>query len=217
MSAVASLTARSIFSLQRTRQVNAKLPPFLVKNNAPHWETIESRYKAISADMQGANAARYEYTLSWGNQEFVEALSFQHYLETQTLLPYADAQARVAALGGAAPILLPPADYVLGVLDMTGELMRFAITAMATTGRMPAGQSPSPSPSDDAMDVDAAPRTVLDDLRELRQCLEMLQPPRKTRFADEMAPKVAVMGTSVQKVETALYGLTVRGMEQPVS
>lgn len=84
---------------------------------------------------------------------------------------------------------------------MTGELMRFAITAMATNQALPA------IPSD-------SERTVLTDLRALRSALESLECGAGP-VAKEAEKKAEVMKASVEKVERALYGLTVRGAERP--
>lgn len=130
---------------------------------------------------------------------------------------------------------------MLGIYDMTGELMRFAITAMATSGELP---SPSPSPESqddnpsasksakskgeatvDAMEVDGAAagtsssstqnRTILTDLRQLRSALESLNTSGTGPFGKEADKKAEVMRQSVEKVERALYGLIVRGAERP--
>ena len=64
----------------------------------------------------------------------MEAALFEHYLTTGTLLSYESAAEQLKALG----VGLSVEDYVLGVFDYTGEVMRFAITAMATSGALPA-------------------------------------------------------------------------------
>jgi predicted translin family RNA/ssDNA-binding protein len=61
--------------------------------------------------------------ISMGLQEYVEAVCFQRYIQTQTLLPYVELRSSLH------PIQLTVGDYIDGVLDFTGELMRFAITA----------------------------------------------------------------------------------------
>jgi predicted translin family RNA/ssDNA-binding protein len=182
------------------------------------------------------NAYRYP-NITWGNQEFMEALSFQHYLETQTLISYEEANAKVASLSGEeGAVNLTPEDYILGIFDMVGELMRFSITSMATNGKLPAGRpshkKPQSEPSakdadgqaEDKMDIDdptsseqkpQKPRDVLSDLRELRLQLEMLEPSQGSKFNNEVEKKMTVMRECVEKVEKALYGLTVRGQERP--
>ena len=206
-----------------------------MKNNAQYWATIEKQYQSIAADVQGINAYRYPQ-ITWGNQEFMEALSFQHYLENQTLISYEDSKARVATLSGDGPKApLTPEDYVLGIFDMIGELMRFSITMMATNGKLPAGRpkaakkgkQESTDEQSEKMEVDeqspnpgqgseeAEPRDVLSDLRELQLRLEMFDPREGPKFPEEAGKKMVVMRECIEKVEKALYSLTVRGKERP--
>jgi len=212
------------------RALGQSVPPFVAKGNAQYWEIIEERYKSIAADVQGLNAYRYSSNITGGNQEFMEALSFQHYLETQTLVSYEESQSRIATMSGeGGAVLLTPEDYILGIFDMVGELMRYSITAMATNGKLPAGKpkktgrAKSEADDGDKMDVDeqapvpsrdGEPRNVLSDLRELRLQLEMLEP-WGGKFGADVRKKAEVMRECVDKVEKALYGLTVRGSERP--
>lgn len=212
------------------------VPAFVTKNNAQYWKIIEDQYKAIAADLQGINAYRYSHNITGGNQEFMEALSFHHYLETQSVIPHEEAQSKITSMCGGpdTPVLLTPEDYILGICDMTGELMRFSVTSMATNGKLPAGkqssnkrvkQDPSSEEAGDKMDIDEdssaaqepqKPRTVLDDLRAIRLQLEMFEAPEGSKFAHELeTKKMPVMRECVDKVEKALYGLTVRGSERP--
>lgn len=143
----------------------------------------------------------------------MEAALFQHYLTTASLPSYPEAARDVQRLSTAtdgsnvAGVDLTHQDYVLGMYDLTGELMRFAITAMATDGAVPA------LPADDA-EAGGKQRSVLDDLRALRAALENLEV-GDGPFAKEVGKKMDVMRASVEKVERALYGLTVRGAERP--
>ena len=104
-----------------------------------------------------------------------------------------------------AGVELSPEDYVLGVYDMTGELMRFAITTMATSGKLPAPVGAAGEEEE---------RNILIDLRSLRALLEGLEPGHGP-FAKDAEKKMEVMRQSVEKVEKALYGLVVRGAERP--
>lgn len=238
------------------RSIGQPVPPFVHKANAPYWETIKSQYQNIASDLQSLNAHRYAHNITGGNQEFIEALSFQHYLETQSLVSYEEAKAKIAELskkkkkegeaeGGEKEeemeeaeksdhvVPLTPEDYILGICDMTGELMRFSVTSMATNGKLPSGRakavpsSPSPPTKDaDSMDVDSQPteaatqnpasRTVLDDLRTIRLQLDMFDAPQGPKWVAELeTKKMPVLRECVDKVEKALYGLTVRGSERP--
>ncbi|KAF2815205.1 translin associated factor X [Mytilinidion resinicola] len=215
------------------RALNKPLPGFVAKSNAQYWGIIQTQYKNISRDLQGLNAYRYGRNITGGNQEFMEALSFQHYLEHQNLITYKEANDYVAKLGGeGGPVLLTTEDYILGIFDMVGELMRFAITAMATSGELPGtlvqedvtSRESHDEQAGDSMDVEQPSTTrtqhpqkrdVLADLRELRLCLEGLEPSRGSKFEGDAEKKMTVMRQCVEKVETALYGLIVRGQERP--
>ncbi|KAF3004080.1 hypothetical protein E8E13_003122 [Curvularia kusanoi] len=238
---ITASSKKIIFTLQRVRNVGQPVPPFVNKSNAQYWETIQKQYSSIAADLQSLNAHRYAHNITGGNQEFIEALSFHHYLETQSLISYDEAKAKIESLSkGEAKegealqkdhvVPLTPEDYILGICDMTGELMRFSVTSMATNGKLPAGRAKavpvSKSPADaDKMDVDSqaptpaetqAPRTVLDDLRSIRLQLEMFEAPYGPKWVSELeTKKMPVLRECVDKVEKALYGLTVRGSERP--
>ena len=224
----------------RAREVNKPLHQSITKGNTQHWENIKTQYSNVSPDIQGQNAHRYSRNITGGNQEFMESLSFQHYLETQSLISYEDASARLAQLGASgAPVKLSLEDYILGIFDMTGELMRFAITAMATSQSLPGSEDPyMPSneensqakdkaePNIDAMQIDAPStepsvtkatrrRDVVQDLRQLRSALEGLDLDRSSPLFFDVQKKMDVMQQSVEKVEKALYGLIVRGRERP--
>lgn len=74
-------------------------------------------------------------TISGAIQEYIEAVLFQDYLqqsptlETKTLLSYEETAARIP-FGDKG--VVPMEDYLLGVLDYTGELMRYGITHTST-------------------------------------------------------------------------------------
>lgn len=228
----------------RVRNVGQPVPPFVNKSNAQYWETIQKQYSSIASDLQSLNAHRYAHNITGGNQEFIEALSFHHYLETQSLISYDEARAKIATMSKSeakdgdvqqedSVVPLSPEDYILGICDMTGELMRFSVTSMATNGKLPAGRakatptSKPPAAAEDAdkMDIDSQaptsseipkPRTVLDDLRSIRLQLEMFEAPYGPKWVSELeTKKMPVLRECVDKVEKALYGLTVRGSERP--
>ena len=96
-------------------------------------------------------------------------------------------------------------DYVLGIFDLVGELMRFAITAMATTGSLPGSTG-----GDKARDI-------LMDLRSLRTSFQALDTTScgGTGLGKDVEKKMEVMKTCVEKVETAVYGMIIRGRERP--
>ena len=201
----------------RVRQIGKPIPESIVQSNTQHYKTIERQYKSIAGDVQGLNSFRYALNL-YGHQEYVEALSFQYYLESRNLITYENVCNKLIQFGG---ITLPPEDYILGVYDMTGELMRFAIGTMAITGRTPEIQNQSSingahkSPDSVTAGISDEPISILlSDLREIRKFLDKFDfAAGSPAFRAEVERKGEVMRASVEKVENALYGLVVRGNE----
>lgn len=110
--------------MSRIRKLAQPLPAHVNKNNAQYYDIIKDRYNTVSADLQGLNAWRYARNITGGNQEYMEAAIFQHYLTTGTLLTYEESVEQLRTLGGeGGPVQLTVEDYLLGVFDMTGELL----------------------------------------------------------------------------------------------
>lgn len=86
---------------------------------------------------------------------------------------------------------VPPSEYMLGLADLTGELMRFAINSVGS------GNLDCPN------DVSAYLRRMLGGFESLGQ------------VSREMNRKVYTLRQSLQKVEAACYTLQIRGSEIP--
>ena len=137
----------------------------------------------------------------------MEAVSFQHYLETQHLITFEEAQSKIPG-----EVQLTEDDYILGLFDLVGELMRFAITSMATNGELPRGTAPQEGDGKEGRDI-------LADLRSLRTHFEALDTSHGTNDGSflkrDIEKKMEVMRTCVEKVEGAVYGMIIRGRERP--
>lgn len=184
----------------RVRALKHDIPPKIASEAAEKSGQILKHFETIAPELQGINAWRYQRQISGGLQEFMEAISFQHYLRTQTLITLSEASQFTAG------IELTSDDYLLGIFDLVGELMRFAITTMATTGSLPSSTAES-----------GEEQTILVDLRRLRAHFEELDTSScgGTPLGRDFDKKMEVMKTCVEKVETAVYGMIVRGRERP--
>lgn len=127
----------------------------------------------------------------------MEAVLFRHYLETGNIL-----SPTVSAKLIPENLLLTEDDYILGLFDMTGELMRYAITQMATNGELPVSKS-------------AGGANLLIGLQEVRTSLEALNVSGSFALAKNIEQKMSTTRASVEKVENAVYSMTVRGKERP--
>jgi predicted translin family RNA/ssDNA-binding protein len=129
----------------------------------------------------------------------MEAVLFQHYLETQHVMTFGHAQEQLP--GG---IMLTYEDYALGLFDMTGELMRFAITYMATNGRLPGTKESTSTKT-----------SILADMQSLRAELESIDPKGSYALSRDFEQKLKTTRTSIEKVENGVYSMIVRGKERP--
>lgn len=172
------------------KNLNTDFPPNIQKDVDSRLGEIATLLSSIAPDLQSLNRYRYAYQLR-GLEELVEALSFAHYLRHQTLITDTDTQAAIPA-----DIFLSPHDYMYGVFDLFGELMRFATVTTAQKGEL-------------VGDKDG--RNILGDIHELACAYEML-PEIPTR---DFRSKIEAMRQSVKKVEKLGYGLVVRGSERP--
>jgi predicted translin family RNA/ssDNA-binding protein len=166
------------------------------------YTTITTLLDSIVPDLQGMNTHRYRQNITGGIQEYMEAVTFQFYLEHQRVMTFEEAASTLPQ-----GLLLTYDDYVLGLFDMTGELMRFAITYMATNGRLPS----SPSLPDNSTSS-----SILTDMQTLRSELEKIGISNgRGGLAKDFEQKLKVTRQSVEKVENGVYQMIVRGKERP--
>ncbi|KAI2465145.1 Translin [Annulohypoxylon bovei var. microspora] len=193
---VTALSKKIIFSLQRVRKLNQPLPASIQSEIDGKLKEIAELLTTIEGDVTGTN--RYRYPLIC-LEEFVEAISFSHYLQHQKLITYAEAQEALPV-----NIALTPADYVFGIFDLTGEMMRFATAVTALSGSMPGL---------DAKCAGGESRTILNDMQEVSSVLQIC-PPLGGK-PGTYSKKLSIMIEQVRKVERVGYGITVRGNERP--
>ncbi|EMD41657.1 hypothetical protein CERSUDRAFT_102067 [Gelatoporia subvermispora B] len=102
---------------------------------------IQNMFAAVRGEVVGDRFWRYQKNVSPGLQEYIEALSFAHYLEHENMISYDEVQKTLCAEDGTPHFPLPVEDYLLGLSDLTGELMRFAISSISRRGgRLKASQ-----------------------------------------------------------------------------
>ncbi|KAI9376451.1 Translin family-domain-containing protein [Aspergillus egyptiacus] len=201
---ITALSKKIIFSLQRVRTAGIPVAQSIKKDTEPRFAQINDLFRSATPEITGLSSHRYLRQLSPGIQEFIEALSFHHYLENQTLITISEVKAHLPA-----GILVTEEDYIMGLFDLTGELMRFAVTSLSA-GSAQEGNEPGQLPK-----LPPAQAGVVRDLRELRAEFESISIPRRWNMFRDYGKKAEVMQGSVEKVERAAYGILVRGSERP--
>lgn len=205
------------------RKIQGDLPETIEKEIQSRLLEISKLLSIIAPDTQGINRYRYSRSLMC-IEELIEALTFAQYMRTQGLMGYDEAVNKVAELSryaddmdideadGSAHTALDSQpvvhvtedDYLGGVFDLSGEMMRFATTSAALTGKMAGSAS--------ATTADGRERTIVVDVQDLGSFFEMLPQQHHKSYQQ----KLETLRTSVLKVEKLGYGLTVRGSERPV-
>ncbi|XP_020087619.1 translin-associated protein X [Ananas comosus] len=145
-------------------------------------------------ELQGTDFWKLRRAYTFAVQEYVEAATFCRFCKTGTLLNLAEINASLLALSDkdVEPLQINVLDYLLGVADLTGELMRLAI------GRISDGE------------VEYAEQ-ICKFVRDIYRELTLLEPMMDDNI--EMKKKMETMLQSVVKIENACFGVHVRGSE----
>ncbi|KIK71328.1 hypothetical protein GYMLUDRAFT_211458 [Collybiopsis luxurians FD-317 M1] len=151
---------------------------------------VQEMYAEMKNELIGDQFWRYQRQVSPGLQEYIEALSFAHYLQNGNLISYEQVQASLCGADGVAYFPLAISDYLLGLSDLTGELMRFAIAGFSRPG----GRA-----------------KALETCHFVRDCKSDFE--RFTPHVWELHKKQAITAESLAKIEDAAYTAVVRTSE----
>lgn len=182
---------RIVFWLQRVPGAENK--DDLLKEAEQKLLEVKQFIKAIASELINEDPYRFTRAFSPGVQEYIEALSFYHYLKDLRLISFKEAQAELvfAEQEEHLCLKLSPLDFVLGIADLTGELMRLCLNSAA------------------GGDTDT-PFAVCKFLREVHDKFVALG-----NINRDVTSKLRVLNASLRKVERACYTLEVRGSEIP--
>ncbi|KJE94164.1 hypothetical protein CAOG_004848 [Capsaspora owczarzaki ATCC 30864] len=195
---------RVIFAAQRATE--AKQRDAIVAQALQTLEDIrQNQIRPMAVDaysMRSRFESRYARAYSPGMQEYIEAVSFVHYLATATLITQRQLEEQLLfdeALSVSIDLCVSVrffpvtiTDYLLGVTDLTGELMRFAIASVGSGNQQ-------------------EPMLIGSFVRTLTQVFSLLT---GTGIRD-LPAKLRVMQSSLEKIEQVCYNITVRGSEIP--
>jgi len=153
------------------------------------------KFKKIAEEIKNVEIYQHLKSITWGYQEYIEAVSFLHYLKGDGLLSQNTADNDFHFTSETAEpisLILPPTEFYLGIADLTGELMRLSIIA-TSQGDL------------------KTPFEVVKFMRQIYTGFLLIgnQGPK------EMGRKCKVLKQSLEKVERACYTLRVRGSEIP--
>ncbi|XP_066314141.1 uncharacterized protein [Miscanthus floridulus] len=181
-----------IFQVHRITKVNRDEVLSKAENDIA---AVVNQYIAkLVKELQGTDFWKLRRAYTFGVQEYVEAATLCRFCKTGTLLSLAEINDSLLALSDKSvePLQLNVLDYLLGVADLSGELMRLAI------GRISDGE------------VEYA-KTICAFVRDIYRELTLVVPLMDDN--NEMKKKMEVMLQSVVKIENACFSVHVRGSE----
>ncbi|GAA6047968.1 hypothetical protein JCM3770_006448 [Rhodotorula araucariae] len=220
---VTALSKQLIFTLHRVGSGRGKEAVF--GEAEVKMQGLRALFEKLQGEVKGADFWRYERSVSPGIQEYLEGFTFYYYLEHHTLPTLAEAQASLLPpapaqstsssnnASSADTETVPPAtaaepyfhvtidDYLGGVADLTGELMRLAIASV--------GKNLNDSLAGDGSD---AGFTDIDRIGRLVREIQGEMTPLAT-YARWLPKKLQVLDQSLAKIENASYNLRIRGAE----
>lgn len=157
---------------------------------------VKVHLEAIASELKGEDPYQFARAFTGGLQEFVEAVTFMHYIKENELLGYDDLCKKYLVFDAQEEsdvnVLLTPIDYILGIADLTGELMRMSINYIGA-GNHEKSQE------------------ICSFLREIHDQFLLFS----GREFKDLKQKMRVLRQSLQKVENACYTLHIRGSEVP--
>ncbi|XP_074531180.1 translin-associated protein X [Halichoeres trimaculatus] len=195
---------RTIFLLHRVTSVTD--PAEILNEAEVKLDGVRQKIGQIAEELRGEDLHQFHRAFTPGIQEYVEAVSFLHYIRHRSLISLEEINARLVfmraedkdsseALPPGAQVLtfqVTPSDYLLGVADLTGELMRMCISSVGNG------------------DIDT-PFQLSQFLRQIHDGFSYIG----NTGPYEVSKKLHTLRQSLGKVEDACYTLKVRGSEIP--
>ena len=182
---ITSQSKRLIFFCLR-----ASSGPELIEEGGQKLAEIHSLFDQVAIELQGHDRYRHSRNIAPGLEEYIEAVVFFSWLTTGSLISREGVQdGLVNEQGQKIEVKVTCTDYLLGVADFTGEMMRFAINCVGSG--------------------------MTDRARDVCSFLRRLTAEYETVELAPLQRKMEVMRNSLEKVEKVVYALTVRGSEYP--
>lgn len=196
---------RSIFVLHRVTSV-PDVEDVLAEADTK-LDGVREKIGQIAEELRGEDLYQFHRAFTPGIQEYVEAVSFQHFIRHRTLISLEEINARLVFIkedkdvkacdghpAGSTVLTfqVTPTDYLLGVADLTGELMRMCISSVGNG------------------DIDT-PFQLSQFLRQIHDGFSYIG----NTGPYEVSKKLHTLRQSLAKVEDACYTLRVRGSEIP--
>ncbi|KAJ8925258.1 hypothetical protein NQ315_009086 [Exocentrus adspersus] len=187
---------RIIFLLHNTNtDIESKKKSIIEEAENRLQTLVESNFKTIAKELHNQDAYQYHRAYTAGLQEFIEALTFCQFLKNTSIESWANIDKLLKYRDdelGEYNLLFPQYDFILGIADFTGELMRRCINTLGVGN------------------VEECFK-LCDFVRHINTgFLGLISPGNK-----EISRKAYVLRQSLAKMELVCYNIQIRGTEIP--
>nr|KIR86239.1 hypothetical protein I308_03183 [Cryptococcus tetragattii IND107] len=195
---ITQLSKKLIFHLHR----GANTPPDQRERSLKEAEKKEREIAAVFknirqelGDVRGGGGWesgfwKWRKSITPGLEEYIEGLSFMWYLQHGSLVSLDDVQKALSDENGEPLIFVTPEDYILGMSDLTGELMRYATNALGTGDH-------------------ETPLSICDFVRTVKTHFDAVNPDA----IRQLSKKQEETQRSLEKIEKVCYALRLRLIE----
>ncbi|OLL25002.1 Translin-associated protein X [Neolecta irregularis DAH-3] len=184
LSDITALSKKIIFSLHRIAITQTENPPKeVLEQMRKREEEIQVLFQKAIPDLCGSNTWRYHRQISPALQEWIEAMTFKSYILNSRIPTLEELQSLIPR------IAVSNSDYLLGLGDLTGELMRRAINNVS----LPGGPVET--------------KRIAGVLRYIQSEMEGLS---LGFVIKDFSQKIETLRSSTAKVEDAVYSATLR-------
>lgn len=184
-----------IFALHRVQDMYADdVSERVHKATTSLWADVAKSLDSVKEDLADGREWEFHQQISPGLQEAIEAYTFERFLVAKQVVGLDETRVRFQGH------LVTESDYVLGLMDMTGEMMRYAIAHLVdpTHGGV----------SEITTEICALMRKVVGTIQQLAAGGRATGPSWR-----ELPKKLEVAHNSLSKVEAAMLSCVVRVAE----
>jgi len=189
-----------ITRLSRDATMQSKKVIFgLLRKNIDKTQLVEEAQKSISKiteifhkiskELKVNEAYQFMRAYKPGVEEFIEAATLMHYVESKSIVSFQMIKSSYFKFDDDTELMITPLDYMLGIGDLTGELMRLAVNSIANGDQKT--------------------------LNEIYETLKIVfhQYSEFGGTNKDITQKLNVMRNSMKKIENACYKLKIRNLE----
>lgn len=186
---ITALSKKMVFSLLRITQQDS--PSKVFQDCEKKHQQVLQLFQKVSVDLQGSDAYKYNWQVTPGIQEYIEAMGLWMFLRENRLVTKQEILEGLSH-NGVPLVMVTDQDFILGIADLPGEVNRHCINSIGKG-----------------------------DLAAVQRCMEFLRTMQEGinlmmcgGYVKDLGKKLEVLDSSLSKTERAFYSMAVRQSEK---